>query len=319
MSSKKTLREGGSTRQPINVPLPDWAPLWTAPFFCLSDGPMHTAETWPDAFCDEVRQLTSSPHVGRSLHPLQYEWPKWSATVLTNRKDVRIDALGVSTTIAPSPGFVGMAPKIGLSGGWSLSNWDGGFLDAPGWDRDIPQSDKEAVSFHKIMLTNLVRQLTANFASAIETGAAHLMARPRSVLNPFERIAWDQWRFFHLDNIYPWYDVRIASYISDGLPATAMSPNGERLYSVYVAPGSGSKGKTPEDQCQQWLLELLRDYPDQRPRPLQKLCEDSISMFPGLTKRGFQRALMFAQAKSGNRKWSEAGAPRKIPAQIPAK
>jgi len=327
--SRKDLKKDASARQPINDPLPDWAPLWKAPFFCLSDGRLHNAETWPEAFCREVRQLTGSLHHGRQLHPrlLKYGWPKWSVTIQNNRKDIPIDAMGVSTTVAP--GFVGMTAKAGSSGGWFLSNRHPDFLAAPSWDKGIPETDKDAAFVHKIMLTDLFRRLRANFAWAIEFGAAHVMARPRSVLAPFERIAWDQWRFFKqeidylevLERPVAWQDARIPSFIlAEMLPATAISPDGERLYSIYVAPGherTESKGMTAEDQCQQWLLELLREYRDQRPCPLQKLCQDAVLKFPGLTKRGFDRALMLAQARSGNRKWSEPGAPRKIPASIP--
>jgi hypothetical protein len=77
-----------------------------------------------------------------------------------------------------------------------------------------------------------------------------------------------------------------------------------------VAPANGrfeSLAETPEDQCQEWLLQLLRDYPDRQPCPLPQLCDQAISKFAGLKRRGFWRALVLAQDRSRNRKWSDPG------------
>ena len=317
----------------VDAPLADWESLWDAPFFCTADGRMHTRATWLDVFEREVREISSElrDEPPDPLIATKIPFPEWLIGSIEGQMRLIVRALHTDTLI--SPGDV----VIIVGGAEAAEHWivPGSPHDLEGnsnWDA-IPDRHRNACQWHKRLLKRLFSRWRRGLAAALKSGAACLMARKNNILAPFERVSWDQWLFFKLedetqnskdDRSYRvrWHDPREIDYRGGfKMPASATGPQGERLYLIYVAPGEPSelKGKGPEGECEQWLLELLRDYPDQRPRPLQKLCEDSISMFPGLTKRGFQRALMFAQAKSGNRKWSEAGAPRKISAQIPAK
>jgi hypothetical protein len=304
----KPIRGAPVPAAPIRMPLPGWVPLWKAPFFFLSDCRMQTAETWAGAFSQEVGKFMSSS----AIHVEASQW----SVVPCKTGEIVIHAGGVSSIM--SRGWVGIWRTEGIPG-WGLSNTDEDFLRGSNWDRNVPSCDKPGVLFHKRLLIALFKSLNHNFLRAIESGAAHLMARPESVLAPFERLAWDQWRWFKLEKDFEPFPIceEWRSLPTTALPTTAIGPDGERLYSIYVGPGdapSDSKERSPENECQRWLLELLHDHPDRSPYPLSKLCNTAISKFPGLTKRGFQRALVFAQSASGNRRWSLPGAPKKTPA-----
>jgi hypothetical protein len=294
----------------------DWAPLWKAPFFFLSDGRMHTAMSWPDAFSEDVRKLTS-------------ERPEWSVTTLGDGH-VLIHAMGICTDMAP--GFIAVSAT---TGGWLLSNWRGdlagipdwapasdkdrallhsnwhaNFLNIPDWDRDIPASDEEGAFFHKVMITELLGRLTSNFANAIKSGTARLMARRSSVFAPFEHIAWDQWQYFALGNED---EEEIRDFMSR-LPAAAVTLAGERIYSIHVAPGD-HRDESTEEKCLRRLKQFIRDNPDRCPVPAEDLAKEMASEFSGLSKKTIRYCIArAAAAEAGNRakgkEWLRRGRPK---------
>src|SRR3984893_18365067 len=83
-----------------------------------------------------------------------------------------------------------------------------------------------------------------NFTHLVSSGAVHIMARKNNVLAPLERVTWDQWLFFRLDDedddallkAKIWYDPREPNWSAAGKkPSTATGTAGERLYSIYIA------------------------------------------------------------------------------------
>src|SRR5262249_26258098 len=137
---------------------------------------------------------------------------------------------------------------------------------------------------------------------------------------PFERVTWNQWAYFRLDEQQKpsrdskWGDPR-ASIWSRDLPWTAIGPAGEKLYEIHVAPGLANplSSFTIEKKCEGLLVKMLTDQ-DDRPKPLPELAKQICSEFPGLSERAFRQCLLRAQEITGNRKWSEAGR-RKSPHQ----
>jgi hypothetical protein len=299
-------------------PLDDWAPLHEAPFYCFSQGFIRSDEKWKEAVAQEIQKICD--FIRQDPEFASASDSEWAVDQKGEPFSVELQAMGLSSFIAPYGVFVHGGSEA--SGFTVPISWGPSLDKEAGW-ADIPPSDQVAARLHRQVLHRLFLMWRYEFRSTLRNGRALIMARRSSVLAQFEQIGWDQWQFFKLDDPIaqqlgaPWYDPREHDVL-----LSATGPSGERLYGIYVAPGrvnAESEGHRPEDQCRQWLLQLLREYPDKRPRPLHFLCKDAVDKFPGLTQRAFQRALAMAQAESGNRTWSEAGAPRKIPAGIPAK
>jgi hypothetical protein len=158
------------------------------------------------------------------------------------------------------------------------------------------------------------------FAQAIESGTLHIMARKHSVLAPFERITWNQWQYFRVDEELPrlkdpkWGNPQLPHWRRSALPWTALGPADEKLYEIHVAPGldtSNSSGRDcqndPEERCLKWLVELIHDYPDRQPKRRDLLAQEAVSKFPRLTLNRFLRCWTLAQEQTQNHNWSEPG------------
>jgi hypothetical protein len=237
--------------------------------------------------------------------------------------------MGIATDI--SPGSIYVYPDQEEWYRWTVEGSSAEILNHPEWDQ-IPPDERLAAQWHRRLLADLFYSWHSNFVEAVRTGAAHIMARKKSVLAPFERVTWDQWQFFRLDEVDDrppaemydplngsgrWHDPR---GWSGHAPSTATGPSGERLYSIYVAPGlERKKGLTAEQKCRQWLLGLMRDYPHRPPEPRGRLAEQATLKFPGLSKRGFERCYFSARVQTGNANWSRPGAPSKSPQESPQK
>jgi hypothetical protein len=195
-------------------------------------------------------------------------------------------------------------------------DWKAGSGSGP-YEMSLDQ--KIAAQCHRRLLRHLFSSWEWSLTQAIESGAAHIMARKQSVLVPFERITWNQWQYFRLDEqLQPpkelkWGEPRLC--IGDWLPWTATGPGGEKLYEIHIAPGSRDRNreKGPEENCLKWLSELACNYPDRPPKPRDVLGKEAISKFPGLTAKGFLRC--WARVTAQNPDWRRPGAPRKSPQQ----
>jgi hypothetical protein len=147
-----------------------------------------------------------------------------------------------------------------------------------------------------------------------------IAARKNSAAAPFERITWNEFRQCELH----YRDNGIYPSDNDMTPMTATGPGGLKLFSIHVAlgadralppgpelaPGSTDHRKEAEKECQQWLLEIMREFPDRHEKRLPALMSMAQSTFPGLTQNGFRRALLLARSQSGNSKWPGAGRPK---------
>lgn len=305
----------------IHEPQGDWVPLKQAPFFCASGGRICSVKTWPDAFYDDLRKMTSQIHTElRDPELVGLPAPEWSVLSDKSRPSVWVTAMDISTDITPGSVFV--SPDYRTKGpfGWLVGGLSDAILKDPEWD-EIPPQQRVAARWHRRLLETFFRNLHGNLADAVRSGAAHLMARKNSVLAPFERVTWDQWHFFRLDDDHNprskiWYDPRNPDWeLAWRGPCSATGPAGERLYGLHIAPGvvKNDDGLTAEEKCQQWLRGMLRDHPERPPRPLEGLAKEAVSLFGGLSKRGFLRCYSYAQKETGNRNWSRPGAPPKSP------
>jgi hypothetical protein len=134
------------------------------------------------------------------------------------------------------------------------------------------------------------------------------MARTNTVLAPFERVTWDQWQYFRVDE--PVEPDRDRSKVS-----TATGPTGEKLYSIHIAPGVARSNQHdhPREKCLHWVLELMQQFPDRPPKPKRKLYKEAASKFPGLSGRAFAHCISDAQKSMRHTKWSEPGRPSNSP------
>lgn len=116
-------------------------------------------------------------------------------------------------------------------------------LDYQEWENEVFESWRASAEWHRWLLMELVDNWRNDFGVAVYTGIIQIMAR-KDLLAPFERITWDQWQYFAVDR----YEDSIAqrkgrgielrgSILGEARPTTATGPTGEKLYSIYVAPG----------------------------------------------------------------------------------
>ena len=293
-----------------NEPQPDWVPIDRAMYFCSSSTFDTSAEKCKDALVGLVQEIFST---GRITH---------------DEYGVGIEADGITTWIQLR-GTIEVLPSNLFDNSREEPDWDviirgtrgmAQSLEPQEWDRRLPPKDRIAAEWHRFLLTVLYHAWRHHFLNAIRSGAARIMART-SILAPFKMIAWDQWQFFRLldpiEQKLDYWDVHQPSDAVNLQPATAISPSGERLFSIYVAPGQPIRqGSEPPDQemkCQQWLVELMREFPQRSPKPLKQLGEEAVAKFPGLSERGFIfRCFPRAQEQAGNKNWSRRGAPKKF-------
>lgn len=336
LDDPKTERPEELVSAAIQEPRIDWAPLRLAPFYCFSNGFIHSKE-WSEAMCTEVKRTMSKverwvnvswgpPVLEPFIHipnendpdPVQNKMPSWS--VERDKKEeyrISVIALNMRTSIAPGSIYVCTGwsedEDFGLHR-WFISGSSALTLKDLRWDQLANREEQVAARWHKDLLQRLFWEWQSNFVQAIKVGAAYIMSRKNSILAPFERVTWDQWQYFRLKRIeapHPrvWHDPR-----EDFLLWTAIGPAGEKLYDIHIAPGRERPSSlTLEEKCRQWLTRMMQEYPDRPPLPLRDLYKEAVSRFPGLSQRAFFRCVSEAQAFTENRQWSEAGRPPKSP------
>jgi hypothetical protein len=69
-----------------------------------------------------------------------------------------------------------------------------------------------------------------------------------------------------------------------------------------VPPSTSGK----EAACRAWLAQIIRDEPD-RPRPKEDVWTEALRRFPGLAKRGFDRAWSRAIEDTQATRWRSPG------------
>jgi hypothetical protein len=326
---RKRARLETTTTKVINEPKPDWSHPWEAPFYCFSGNYIHSVEGWTGALQAEVQKIIERAHAlpSRSDPKLIGKW--WFGCA-TNLPRAWITAMGIQTIIEPS--FFAVMPWAGdpadLSkpdlDGWLINGYGKEILEDRVWEDvfgvfKIGPDQKSAMQWHEWLLQHLFSSWERDFDEAVKLGAAHIMARKQSVYAPFERVTWNQWQFFQLDEYASqpqprasrWGDPRGPLWKHEAdVPWTATGPAGEKLYEIYIAPGtrSAQHGQlTLEEEVVGWLVKLMSDHPDHPPKRLPELAKQICSARPGLSGKAFRQCLFLAQQQTRNRKWSEPG------------
>jgi hypothetical protein len=319
----------------INEPKPDWVSLWQAPFYCFSGDYVPTTPEWADALHTKVREITQSDEFKDGLRKaireqlsspdtlelLGYRSPPVEWSCATKRGRAWIIAMGIRTQIEP-PTVVVMPEDADLgdpSLRWLILGSSEEILSDTRWnDEDyfLSRDETIAAQWHRCLLTELFSSWERSFHRALELGAAHIMARKHSVLAPFERITISQWQHFRLKpptrrpEKSEWGNPQ-----SLYLPSIALGPADESLYEIYIAPGvnrskSDARNRSPEENCLEWLAELIHRYPDRPPKPRDALAQEALSKFPGLKQNGFLRCFALVQVRTQNQSWSKPGRPK---------
>jgi hypothetical protein len=299
----------GALSTPLNEPLPDWVLLWKAPFFCLDDR-MHTDETWAPA-CREMAKSVSFSLLDDELAMdneellLNYKPPRWE--ISSHESSIFVRAMGITTHIWPG------AIWVGRDGRGELYGWSDQILRSDYWDEFLLIEEwKEAGEWHREFLSQFLRRLRRNFRNHVSSGAAQLFARLRSPLAQFERIFPDQWHFMKLEpqeqelELRKWCDPEQNDY-ADQRPMSAGGPDGERIYSIYVARGEERFDELEaKEKCRQSLVALVREFPKRQPRPKPLIIREQAHSF-GLSERIVESILSKVATDEGNTAWSKPG------------
>jgi hypothetical protein len=85
----------------------------------------------------------------------------------------------------------------------------------------------------------------------------------------------------------------------------------DQVLARWPAPSKTGKAAQPttvgaENQCRRWLTSIMKDAPN-KPRPKRAVGEEALTKFPGLAKRGFDRAWDAAIRESNATKWRAPG------------
>jgi hypothetical protein len=253
---KRARRRGPARAAPaplvINDPEADWMPLVEAFSRCFRSGYARTAGQWAEAL---------RAHVEYEAWRLVEDCTPEFSLPQNPQDDPCVTISGMGLELHISPGYITLArnkPRYrSLIAGRTET-----ILKERKW-KDIPSVDRLAAKWHRQLISSLVICWDMNFWQALYSGTLHIMARKNTVLAPFERIAFDQWQYFRLDE-EPAEKERIVEYplTSFGTEwrSTATGPAGEKLYSIHVAPGVGdSRELGSEEKCVRWLVGLRRN------------------------------------------------------------
>ena len=146
------------------------------------------------------------------------------------------------------------------------------------WEKYSSKKWKRAAAWHRNFIEAFLHDLHWNFEEQVSSGAAQLFARPRSPLAPFERIFPDQWNFMKLEpheiegRFIAWNDPK-NPYWDPNRPMSARGPDGERIYSIYVAPGELRGVKNEREKCRQWLKPFMQNNPSRCPITVGELVD----------------------------------------------
>jgi hypothetical protein len=231
----------------ISEPKSDWVHPWDAPFYCFSGSYIRSIEGWTGALRVKVQRIIERERALPSNGPELVG--KWSFGCAPDVPRAWITAMGLQTVMQPA--FFGIIPWAGeglaelADHGWVLADHGREILDADVYA--IAPGQTGPLEWHRWLLQALFASWEEDFVQAVKAGAAYIMARKCSVLAPFERITWNQWQFFKIDQNLSqprsqeskWGDPRGPQWKHVGdLPWTATGPAGERLYEIHIAPGA---------------------------------------------------------------------------------
>jgi hypothetical protein len=88
---------------------------------------------------------------------------------------------------------------------------------------------------------------------------------------------------------------------------SAGGPDGERIYSIYVARGEERFDELEaKEKCRQSLVALVREFPKRQPRPKPLIIREQAHSF-GLSERIVESILSKVATDEGNTAWSKPG------------
>jgi hypothetical protein len=180
----------------------------------------------------------------------------------------------------------------------------------------------KAAARHSRVLSRVDRSLLVNFREGVSSGALYIMARKNTVLAPFERVTWDQWQYFKLDEngwhlplVPTWIDPRRRGYADWGFNSvgrcSATGPKDDRLFAIHVAPGLRRMGgDSPAVKCEKWVRELLWEFPNKAPKVQADLLDEGVRRFPGLSKNAIKNIMLGTLRQVGPEDWFPVGRPK---------
>ncbi|GEO13539.1 hypothetical protein [Microvirga aerophila] len=148
-----------------------------------------------------------------------------------------------------------------------------------------------------------LRQRFGYLEWAITNGHAEVFARRNSPLAPFSKVHPDQWRYFALPR-------------TPGEPAEG--PNGEKLFSVYIAAGVRKSADNTvkktigfQPECMKWLIREMQASPNTQPHPKEYYRAEARKRWGNISLRGFESMWTQAKESAGATGWGMPGRPRK--------
>jgi hypothetical protein len=78
---------------------------------------------------------------------------------------------------------------------------------------------------------------------------------------------------------------------------------------LAIWPREGGVAKSERD-CRRWLVDLMRESPDERPKPKRQFQTEAQRKFRKLSVRQFLRAWDAAVEETAATEWSKAGRPK---------
>jgi len=311
-------------------PGPSWVPLSRAPFFFGWQGGAHLSDVSRSVIERQISQAIKaadgppSPY-STSAPPPEVEW-----RLEIEDRTISVFNAKLQFYLRPYYGEVGIFPT--RRGGPAYVGTPEEFLNKEFLNKetgnDVPWNDvseewQHGVEWHWRRGKLILNSLASTFSSNIQLGRAHIMAR-HEILGPFERVHYDQWQYLTLDDPPPlppdgsgvWFDPRLrADWWTDRNPlSTATGPSGERLYSIYVAPGESTpleSSASIEEKCLRLLQKIGRDFPEHCPMTVDQLRAKVKNEIPELTKTAFNACLFRFRGQAKRTDWIRRGRPEK--------
>jgi hypothetical protein len=314
----------------IHEPLPDWVPLERAPYHCFEEGLVASPDDWRHTIQAKLEQAIQEEALSRETKESQEEgqfqsaqWSfeagtqvflPWALQMRSGGVETRIISGAASIRLARSDCIVAVAP--GEHPPRYNHSWD------PVGVQQASSEELKAAARHSRVLSRVDRSLLVNFREGVSSGALYIMARKNTVLAPFERVTWDQWQYFKLDEngwhlplVPTWIDPRRRGYADWGFNSvgrcSATGPKDDRLFAIHVAPGLRRMGgDSPAVKCEKWVRELLREFPNKAPKVQADLLDEGVRRFPGLPKNAIKNIMLGTLRQVGPEDWFPVGRPK---------
>ncbi len=151
--------------------------------------------------------------------------------------------------------------------------------------------------------------------SALRSGrlAAHGMFEGERIPRPTETAVWSNFEIVVEPMWFSGHASRMPIVIAQrmGAPRTRLLSATVPAAKVKKLWPAAKRTAAAETRCEGYLVTELKRSLDRAPKPKRDFHADCQAHFPGLSKRGFERAWARAKALSGASGWGRAGRPGK--------